>query len=160
MIRLVKKQQIILKHREGVSNREIALQLGIDKNTVNKYVNQYEEELKKLLEANPDMDSSELTPGIIEKPTYNTENRSISDRAKAAIPIIRRCLRENARKRESGRSKQQMRKIEISDKLKKKGHQISYSTVRRLIETMEPSRHEAFIKNESGPGTKTEFEWV
>ena len=159
VIKLVKKQQIILKHREGVSNREIALQLGIDKNTVNKYVNQYEEELKKLLEANPDMDSSELTPGIIEKPTYNTENRSISDRAKAAIPIIRECLRENARKRESGRSKQQMRKIEIYDYLKKKGYQISYSTVRRLIETLEPSRHEAFIKQEYGPGAQTEFDW-
>ena len=131
MIKLVKKQEIILKHRDGMTNREIASFLGIDKNTVNKYVNQYEEDLRCLLERNPEMDPLELPPGIIEKPKYNTKNRDISDRAKAAIPIIRECLLENSRKRETGRSKQQMRKIEIYDYLKKKGYQISYSTVRR-----------------------------
>jgi len=159
VVKLVQKQQIILKHREGVSNREIAVQLGIDKNTVNKYVNQYEEELRRLLESNPDMDCSELPPSIIEKPRYNVENRDISDRAKAAVPIIRECLQANAHKRETGRSKQQMRKIEIYDYLHKKGFQISYSTVRRLIEVIEPSRHEAFIKQEYGPGCQTEFDW-
>ena len=43
MIDLVKKQQIIIKHRGGTSNRQIAIDLGIDKNTVNKYVDEYEE---------------------------------------------------------------------------------------------------------------------
>ena len=38
MIDLVQKQKIILKHRGGDSNRQIAAELGIDKNTVNKYV--------------------------------------------------------------------------------------------------------------------------
>ena len=159
MIKLVQKQTIILKHREGLTNREIASLLGIDKNTVNKYVNQYDEELRKLLNENPEMDPQELPPGIIEKPKYNTKNRHISDRAKAAIPVIRECLLENANKRETGRSKQQMRKIEIYDYLRKKGYQISYSTVRRLIENLEPSRHEAFIKQEYGPGAQTEFDW-
>ena len=159
MIKLVDKQKIILMHREGVSNRAIAEELKIDKNTVNKYVNQYDEEAKKLHAENPDMDCSELIPDIMEKPHYNTENRGISDRAKAAIPIIKECLEENARKRENGMYKQQMKKIGIYDYLKKKGYQISYSTVRRLIEDMEPYRHEAFIHQEYQPGAQTEFDW-
>ena len=159
MIRLVQKQQIILKHREGMSNREIAKELGIDKNTVNKYVNQYEEEREKMLSDNLAMDSSELSPAIMERPSYNAKGREVSDRAKAAIPIIRECLEENARKRETGRSKQQMRKIDIYDYLQKKGYRVSYSTVRRLIDNIELPRREAFIKQEYQPGAQTEFDW-
>jgi len=159
VVELVQKQQIILKHREGVSNRAIAIELGIDKNTVNKYVNLYEEAVDKLHSENPDADINELAPDIIEKPHYNTDSRGISDRSKAVIPIIKECLEENARKRETGRSKQQMIKIGIYDYLKKKGYQISYSTVRRLIDDMEPPQNEAFIKQEYQPGAQTEFDW-
>lgn len=159
VIRLIQKQEIILKHRQGISNRKIALELHIDKNTVNKYVAAYDEELEKLHDRDPDAAAEQLAPGIIEKPQYDTSNRDKSDRVKAVIPIIKQCLEENARKRETGRYKQQMRKIGIYDYLKKKGYQVSYSTVLRLIEEIEPSRKEAFIHQEYGPGAQTEFDW-
>ncbi len=63
VINLVQKQTIIIKHREGVSNRKIAADLGIDKNTVNTYVNEYERELRELLASNPEIDEAELPPG-------------------------------------------------------------------------------------------------
>lgn len=38
VISLVQKQNVFIKHREVVSNRQIARELGIDKNTFNTYV--------------------------------------------------------------------------------------------------------------------------
>lgn len=37
-----------MMHRDGESNRKIAAVLGIDKNTVNKYVAAYDAEMQKL----------------------------------------------------------------------------------------------------------------
>ena len=159
MIDLVKKQQIIIKHRGGTSNRQIAIDLGIDKNTVNKYVNEYEEELRELLAKNPEANPQELPPGIIEIPKYNAENRDVRKTTKEAMKIIQDCLDENAKKREDGRSKQQMKKIDIYDYLHKKGYKISYSTVKRLAKKMEQRHEEAFIRQEYTPGCQTEFDW-
>jgi len=159
VIDLVEKQSIIIKHREGVSNRQIAIELGIDKNTVNTYVNEYEDEVRKLLEEHPEMDKETIPSGIIEAPKYNTENRDISDRAKEALPIIEQCLAENEVKRATGRSKQQMRKIDIYHYLKKQGHNLSYSTVKRLIRGINERKKEAFIRQEHIPGEESEFDW-
>lgn len=157
---MVEKQKIILMHREGVSNREIGRQLGIDKNTVNKYVNEYCKNMKKLLAENPDYNQEELQADIFERPHYNTESRGPGEAAQTAVPIIKQCLEENARKRADGRGKQQMRKIEIYDYLKRShGIKISYSTVRRLIEDLEGQENEAYIKQDYLPGRQTEFDW-
>ena len=49
MINLVIKQRIILAHIDGMSNRAIANMLHISKDTVNKYVNDYNEKREELL---------------------------------------------------------------------------------------------------------------
>lgn len=157
---MVEKQQIILRHRNGDSNRKIATDLNIDKNTVNKYVREYEEEVQSLMELNPEADEKLLPPGIMEQPHYDTSSRDLSDMSKRAIPIIRECLEENARKRETGRSKHQQTKKDIHSYLvKKKGIHISYSTVKRLIREIEEEAQEAFIRQEHLPGQETEFDW-
>ena len=157
---MIEKNQIILKHREGVSNREIARQLGVDKNTVNKYVEAYCKKMQSLFTEDPGADLEALQAEICEKPHYNTANRGPGENARKAIPIIKECLMENARKREDGRGKQQMRKIEIYDYLKKNhGIKISYSTVRRLVTKLEEEEKEAFIKQDHLPGKQTEFDW-
>ena len=159
MIDLVQKQKIILKHRGGDSNRQIAAELGIDKNTVNKYVNEYEKELADLMVKNPQTDPEELPPGIVEQPKYNVENRDVRETTKEAMEVIQECLDENAKKREDGRSKQQMKKIDIYDYLKNNGYKISYSTVKRIARKLEDVHKEAFIKQDYNPGDQTEFDW-
>lgn len=149
MIDLVEKQTIILKHREGISNRQIASDMKIDKNTVNKYVNEYDDAMAKLLATDPGASEDQLSPEILIKPKYDTSNRGRRKSTEEAIEVIRDCLEENAKRRQTGRSKQQMRKIEIYDYLKKQGYIISYSTVKRVIADIKKETDEAFIKQES-----------
>lgn len=66
MISLVIKQRIILAHIDGMSNRAIANVLHLSKDTVNKYVNEYNEKREELLRMHPDMDTSEIIQAFIE----------------------------------------------------------------------------------------------
>jgi transposase len=66
VIKLSQKQNIILKHIEGMSNRSIAKELHMSKDTVNKYVAEYEKQKSELLLMNPAADPEELIQAIVE----------------------------------------------------------------------------------------------
>ena len=91
VITLVIKQRIILAHIDGMSNRAIANVLHLSKDTVNKYVNEYNEKREELLHMHPDMDTSEIIQAFIEKPTYDSSNRIPSkatpERAREIISV-------------------------------------------------------------------------
>jgi predicted transcriptional regulator len=69
MINLQKKQEIILLHvRENYSRRKIAKQLGLDRATVGKYIDEYEEKKReKLLQEDMEVDTGELIQSILLK---------------------------------------------------------------------------------------------
>lgn len=161
VIDIVTKQKVILKHREGLSNRQIARELGIDKNTVNKYVNEYEAALAGLLAQHPETSAEELHEYFIEKPRYSCKNRGPKTSTMEAMKTIQYCLEENEKKRQTGRSKQQMKKTDIHAYLIKQGFDISYSTVKRLANQLgsETRSKEAFIGQSYQPGDICEFDW-
>lgn len=94
MINLVIKQRIILAHIDGMSNRAIANVLHLSKDTVNKYVNEYNEKREELLRMHPDMDTSEIIQAFIEKPTYDSSNR-IPSKATPELDILVRRSRQS-----------------------------------------------------------------
>ena len=162
MISLINKQQIILRHINGESNRDIAKALHIDKNTVNKYAAEYDEQIRALLANDPDADPQTLMASIMEKPTYNSQNRGPTVSTEEVMEEIRKCLKENEEKRQTGRGKQMMRKTDIHGYLKKKGYDISYSTVKRICQKLDETEGhhaEAFIRQEYDPGEICEFDW-
>lgn len=159
MIDLTTKQRIILNHIDGLSNRAIAAKLHMSKDTINKYVNEYEEEKLKLLEMNPAMDQNELIQAIVEKPKYHAENRKPVKVSEELIATVDACLEANQRKRASGRTKQVMKKIDIHAELQQQGFDISYSTVKRIVKQVEQHHREAFIKQEYEFGDVCEFDW-
>lgn len=162
MIQMTTKQQIILQHIEGKSNRAIAKLVGVDKNTVNKYVNEYDGQLRELMKANPDQDPSELIEAILQKPTYDSSSRQPSAKTKEAMEVIRQCLEKNKWKIEHGMSKQVQRASDIHRYLNEDlGIRISYSTVKKIVhDCKEATAHyEAFIRQEPKPGISCEFDW-
>jgi transposase len=159
VLKLNQKQRIILKHINGMSNRSIARELHMSKDTVNKYVNEYEEKKSELLLMNPEADPKELIQAIVEKPKYNSDNREPQRVTPEMMKVIEECLELNEWRRANGISKQQMKKIDIYEYLNKKKFNISYSTVKRLIKSIENRHREAFIRQEYKHGDICEFDW-
>lgn len=159
MINLGIKQRIILAHIDGMSNRAIANVLHLSKDTVNKYVNEYNEKREELLRMHPDMDTSEIIQAFIEKPTYDSSNRIPSKATPELLEAIEKCLQLNRDKRLMGMQKQTMKKIDIHAYLKKQGFDVSYSTVKRVTQYLETKHLEAYIRQEYMPGEVCEFDW-
>lgn len=160
MIVLKQKQKIILSHINGKSNRSIAAELHISKDTVNKYVNEYEHQKSQLLLMNQEADKEELIQTIVAKPKYNSENREPVKVTPEMLNAIEECLKINEWRRANGMSKQQMKKIDIHAYLvNNKKFDISYSTVRRLAKSIEDRHREAFIRQEYDYGDVCEFDW-
>lgn len=159
MVELLIKQKIILMHRDGISNREIARILGIHRDTVAKYVDEYDAQMQELLKSNPNANTDELIAAIVEAPHYSTKNRGPKTSTLEAKELVKMCLDDNAIKRQTGRFKQQMKGTDIHHYLIKQGFDISYSTVKKLIRELSNTSNEAFIKQVYEPGDSVEFDW-
>lgn len=160
MIILMQKQDILLKYlREGKSQREIARETSVDRKTIRKYINDYEEKLKKLQEAHHEVDRGELIQELVEAPKYRVNNRKkrvVTDEIKQ---MIRDHLKENENKRSQGLHKQQKKPMDIFESLQAGCIPISYSTVLRTVRSIEKKAKEAYIKGSYMPGDICEFDW-
>lgn len=156
---MTQKQRIIQMHLDGRTNREIARILKKSKDTVNKYVNEYEEQRQKLYSEDPEIDREQVIEAFVQKPAYDTSGRHATKMTDKVEEEIVKCLKENEDKRATGRSKQQMKKIDITDYLNDQGYNVSYSSVKRAISRLEATKHEAFIRQSYLAGEICEFDW-
>jgi len=152
------KQEIIISHfLEGKSQWEIHRQTGFDRKTIRKYVNQYEEKKKAIIEEKGDTEV--LINDIVESPKYDSSNRvkiKLTAELKERIDFY---LRENEIKRTTGMSKQQKKNIDIYECLIEEGFDISYSSVCNYIKEKLNREKEAFIRQEYKLGDVAEFDW-
>jgi hypothetical protein len=151
-------QIILLYFKEGLSLRKIAKRLRISRNTAKARIVEYErfkaQSSKDLL--NPSAARSQyLTKG----PVYDSSNRGKRRLTEGIIAIIDVCLGENELKRLEGRSKQQLRKIDIHEKILSAGYSIGYTTISEYIRTRSSQLREAYIKQGYGEGSVCEFDW-
>ena len=154
---MVKKQEIILKHfRDGKSKLEIARETESNWKTVDKYVRLYE---KSQQELSSSQDKKELVDEIVAPPRYDVSNRKRRKVTPKIMSEIQHCLDENKLKKEQGRRKQVMKKIDSYEHLKREGYDIGYTTVAEVIKELSGSGKEAFIKQIYFPGDVCEFDW-
>lgn len=150
------KQEIILSsHRDGHSERQISRDLGISRKTVSKYIKEYDKGKKETpVEAT-------YTSYLSSVPKYKVPKRlshRLTDGIKQQIDTF---LADNAKKRSTGLSKQQLKKIDIYGYLKDKGFKIGYTTVCNYIRSKEKgtTTPEAFIRQHYESGSSCEFDW-
>lgn len=162
MIKLKQKQEIVIAaFLEGKSQRQIAKDVGVDRKTVRRYVNKYYEARNVLMNNvdNKVVDERELIDDIVEAPKYDSSNRKKNKLTDEIIEKIEFHLKENEKKRATGQSKQQKKKIDIYEALDKEGCDIGYTTVCNTIRYLLNKGAEAYIKAEYDYGDVCEFDW-
>ncbi|KAB2951501.1 IS21 family transposase [Heliorestis acidaminivorans] len=159
MIEMMQKILMMYTH-EGKSYREISRITGVHRETVGKYIRQYEERREQLLkEGNSSVDIQSLIDALTTAPKYNVGVRPKRKITDEIIEKIKTHLEENEAKRNRGQKKQQKKAIDIFEALEAEGINISYSTVRRTIRSLERKVKEAYIKALYAPGQICEFDW-
>lgn len=159
MISLNTKQKIILLWNEGRSKSEIARKVDRHRDTVRKYINEYENKKKALLNDNPGKEIPELIDDIVSPPEYDSSNRPKRKLTGDIMAQIKEYTNENKEKRQRGEGKQQKKKIDIFEALIDKGYDIGYTTVCNTVNRIEGTGAEAYIKAVYQPGNTCEFDW-
>lgn len=160
MINLKEKQDIILKHfREGKSQRKISKETGFSRETVRKYISAYEEKLIEVAGSNDSISKSNIISDITSIPQYKYAPRTKKALTDEVIDALKGFLKENEKKRLTGFSKQQKKKIDMYECLRDRGFDVSYSSVANAVNTIERKKREAYIRQEYKPGDVVEFDF-
>ena len=161
MITLVQKQKILIEsNQKGKSQRTIARELGISRNTVRKYLKEYRQALKKLqTEDSKVIDKEEIIEEIVKKPLYIRKHPHKSKMTPMIEQFIDQQLEKNKQRKEQGIYKQLLSIKEIHELLTEAGYDIGYTSVRNFIRNQETQAKEAFIRQRYIPGEIVEFDW-
>lgn len=157
MLTVVEIQSIVHLYRSGdYSRRGIARKLGISRTTVDKVLAKYE--------ATQETSDNEALENLLTlQPAYNTQGRKPRKLSQAIAAEIDRYLEINRQRRMKGMRKQQLKKIDIWQDLKRKHVQISYQTVCRYVTAKERASGDAdtkaYVRQAYAPGQECEFDW-
>ena len=158
MKNLLDKSAIIKLKLKGLSNRAVSRALGIDKKTVNKYWNQYKENILKLDETNDAKEIKQIQENITSVPKYNSENRVRRKVTPEFLNALEKILKDEEKKvKVLGTNKQALTKQQIYELLKKQGFPLSYSTVVLEMKRIKSSENECFIRQDYDFGDRLEY---
>lgn len=156
-----KKRKILLNYTNGKTISEIVKAVGSSRNTIVKYINEYDNAIRKLIVATKDNENIEvevLIEELSKAPSYDSSNRTKRKLTDEMQLEIDKKLKENDKKRKSGQRKMVMKNIDIHEYLEEQGYVISYTTVSNYIHK-KYYRKEAYIKQDYIPGRTIEFDW-
>lgn len=144
----------------GKSQRQIAKEYGIGRNTIRRYMKQYYASREALLSntSNP-QDVPTLIEAVVEKPKYNTSSRKKTKLTPEVLQLIQKYLDENKNKYERGMHKQQMKAVDIYQALKEASIDISYTSVCKAVRELSNKSKKSYIKQEYELGEVCEFDW-
>ena len=160
MIKLGQKIEILRMHFiEGKAKKQIARELKISKNTVKTYINEFLENKKELIDSG--ISKFELIENMIEKPKYNSNNRTTTVMTDEVKEIIKNFIKDNENKRNVGKYKMCMTAQDMYETLIEKGFSLSYSSVAQYVHKYKENEYtyEAFIKQNYDYGDICEFDW-
>ncbi len=157
MVKLATKFEVLQDYFiNGKGIREIARETTLSKNTVKRYIREYEGQKVEIINGG---DKSEILLAMNEKPSYNAENRVKTVASDEVIDIINACLLENEHKRSIGKAKLCMKGTDIHELLLQEKFEISYQSVTGYIREIRKRKKEAFIKQYYEFGEVCEFDW-
>ena len=160
MVTIFMKNDILSKHRQNMSNREIAKELGISKDTVNKYVKQSKDIMRKINETDDEQLIVKLQNELVSKPL----RKSVSIKKVFSNELERRFYEllnedENKNKLLGELNKQKVTAALLHRKLKSEGFMVGITTIQLEFNNYKNRNKEAFIKQSYDPGYRAEYDF-
>lgn len=160
MIDLMDKSGIIKLKEQGYSNRQLQKMLKINRKTIAKYWNEYQENIQKLNNTKDKKEISEIQQSITSEPKYDSASRVKRKVTPEFLNALKKILDDEKEKtRLLGTNKQALTKIQIHEILKNQGFTASYSTLAAEINKIKSSGQECFIRQEYGYGDRLEYDF-
>lgn len=159
MITLSKKHRIINLYLEGKSKSHIARTMHISRDTVRKYIREYEHHESSMVKANSESERESIIMDVSTKPRYDTSNRKRYKLTDALVERVKFLLKENDTLKQRGQRKLIRKKIDIHEVLMEEGYDISYRSICALISSLENKPKEAFVRQSIEAGEMAEFDW-
>lgn len=152
------KHTIIRLKQEGISNRQIAKEMGIDRKTVARYWNEFQEALITLSEE--DKDIGLIQEKIAAEPKYDSSNRKRRKYTKALDEYIDTILaNEKIKDKTLGFHKQKLTYRQIYEMVISKGFDISLGSVSHHIKIKRDKAKECFIRQQYDFGDRLEYDF-
>lgn len=150
-------------HLEGKSNRKIAKSLGLNRKTVNKYINEYIKAANALTTCAGSTDSERVRSAaeqITAAPAYKPRKHTPRKWNKEMDSFLDKILAEEEEKRKFLRtSKQQLRNVQIHQLMLDQGFDIGITTVSNKIKEKRTKTKEAFIAQSYPYGQRFEYDF-
>lgn len=159
VLTLEKKNKLIQLYIKGLSYTEIAKEVGMTRQTVSKYVKQYENDQKDLESATTTEEKEQIIIRSSAKPKYDSSKRQRIKLTPDVESMIDTCLEENKHKIQQGKRKLIMKNTDIYEWLISQNIDISYRSVCAYVSRQSQRSNEAFIRQAYNPGQVAEFDW-
>jgi predicted transcriptional regulator len=160
MVTIYMKNDILSRHRQNMSNREIAKDLGISKDTVNKYVKQAKKLMKQIDETKDEQLIIKLQNELVSKPI----RKSVSVKKVFSGNLERRFYEllfedENKNTLLGNLNKQKLTASLLHRKLRSEGFDVGITTIQQEFKKHKNRNLEAYIKQEYDPGFRAEYDF-
>ncbi len=161
MITIFDKGEIINLKERGVSNREVAKAVGVDRKTVARVWSKHLKLCEKLELANSDDETRAIQEQIVAQPVYDTSNRLCRKYTEAMDVVIDELLdNENVKDYKLGNNhKQKLTYAMIHEVLLDKGFDIGLTTISNVVKEKRSKFKETFIRQTYSYGQRLEFDF-
>lgn len=156
------KHTIIQMHLSDTSNREIARRLGVDRKTINKYVNEYESLHQQLVNTDKDDIESlrEIAEGITSPPQYKKRKSASRKWNQEMQDFLEDILAKEVEKQQILHTKKQnLTNIQIHELFIEKGFDISYPTICQKLAQIRKNNKEVFIAQSHPYGKRFDYDF-
>ena len=156
----MQKNEVIALHKQGNSARCIARKLNIHRNTVNRYIKEFEELMSKIELCSSDIDSSTLQEGFFgcnKMKHKKRPNTVFTGKLKERFEEIIKLDKE--RDIILGPNKQKINAAVVYRKLKAEGYQVGETTIRQYFAEYKKKHPEVFIRQSYAPGQRMEYDF-
>ena len=161
MITMQRRYEVITRRIQGKSERKVAEELGMSRNTVRKYWKDYLHTLNKLNEAQTESQRLELTKSLVDGPTYDCSTRKCRKYTPEIDALLEKILEdEDTKTKELGDGhKQKLTQVQIHSLIVNEGYDIGRSTIQAHINEKRNRHKEAYIKQEYEFGERFEYDF-